>query len=146
VSIPSAGMDRGDVEKLGRPGGSGGTSAKEAPALLDALLDRYASGGEPTRAAIRALLQEHRYFAWAVRLEPAPMSAREFRRQLIHVSALDQERDTREGHGVDAGHPVAPGRLRARPGVRQSRGSATASTASRERAADPRGVRSGTGR
>lgn len=62
----------------------------EALTLLADLLDAYEQGAEPDRARIRGVFRRYRYFAWAA-AEPGDL-----RRQLVHLSALDQGDDTRD--------------------------------------------------
>jgi hypothetical protein len=75
--------------------------ADEAPVLVTALLDAYESSHEPERAGIRAVFRRYRYFSWAA-TEAGPETAggrpaaTAFRRELIHMSALDQGSDTRD--------------------------------------------------
>ncbi len=93
--------------------------ADEAPVLVTALLNAYESGHESDRDRIRAVFRRHPHFSWAAtEAGPATAGARStataFRRELIHLSALDQGHDTRDmivalddlcrrarAHGVD---------------------------------------------
>jgi hypothetical protein len=87
--------------------------ADEAPVLVGALLDAYESSPESERAKIRAIFRKYPYFSWAAtERRPAPndkpasesesgaASSRPavdtFRRDLVHLSALDQGGDARD--------------------------------------------------
>lgn len=68
----------------------------EAQAVLRAVIERYATGDEPTRAAIRQMFDRYPSFRWAAHLPRQWRSAEEFRARLIHLSARDQGSDTRD--------------------------------------------------
>lgn len=68
----------------------------EAQDTLRALLAAYAAGGEPTRRAIRDLFGRHPSFRWAVHLPDPAETASGLRVQLLHLSARDQQGDTRD--------------------------------------------------
>ncbi|WP_328347345.1 hypothetical protein [Micromonospora sp. NBC_00421] len=70
--------------------------AAEASAALDALLDAYETGGAPARAEVRDIFRAHPSFRWAAHLPVAWDSVGEFRRRLVHVSAMDQAADPRD--------------------------------------------------
>ncbi len=68
----------------------------EAEAVLADLLSLYERGDESTRVAVRAIFERYSSFRWAVHLpfdETSPLS---YRSRLVHVSAEDQARDTRD--------------------------------------------------
>jgi hypothetical protein len=68
----------------------------EAQAVLRAIIEMYAAGDEPVRAAIRQLLHRYPSFAWAAPLPLEWDTAEEFRAHLIRLSACDHDRDTRD--------------------------------------------------
>ncbi|GGO17114.1 hypothetical protein GCM10011576_30690 [Micromonospora parathelypteridis] len=70
--------------------------AAEAAAALDALLDAYETGGSPTREEVRDIFRAYPSFRWAAHLPRAWNSEGEFRRRLVHVSAMDQGADPRD--------------------------------------------------
>jgi hypothetical protein len=63
----------------------------ETEEALRALLDRYEHGDDETRAAVRAVFDRHSSFCWAAHLPEA-----DFRTRLLHLSARDHGRDTRD--------------------------------------------------
>jgi hypothetical protein len=63
----------------------------EAEEALRALLDRYEHGDAETRAAVRGLFDRHTSFCWAAHLPGADLRTR-----LLHLSARDHGRDTRD--------------------------------------------------
>lgn len=81
----------------------------EAEAALRTLLDRYEHGDDETRAAVRALFERHPSFCWAAHLPGADVRTR-----LLHLSARDHGRDTRDEILAlqaicdDAGPGIAP--------------------------------------
>lgn len=68
---------------------------EEAEAALSQLLDLYEGGDEPTRIAVRALLERCYHFHWATGL-PAARTTEGFRRHLVYLPARDHGRDTRD--------------------------------------------------
>ncbi|GIF47208.1 hypothetical protein DFJ67_7168 [Asanoa ferruginea] len=68
----------------------------EAAAALESLLDAYETGGSPTRAEVRDIFRDYGSFRWAAGLPNEWESARDFRRRLVHVSAVDQGSDPRD--------------------------------------------------
>jgi hypothetical protein len=56
----------------------------------------YATGDQTVRAAIRQLFDRYTSFRWAARLPRRWNTAEEFRARLIHLSARDQDGDTRD--------------------------------------------------
>jgi hypothetical protein len=68
----------------------------EAAAALEALLDAYETGGSPARAEVRDIFRAHPSFRWAAHLPRDWESVAEFRRRLVHVSAMDQGADPRD--------------------------------------------------
>ncbi|MBW6434886.1 hypothetical protein KZ829_14180 [Actinoplanes hulinensis] len=70
--------------------------AVEAAAALEALLDAYEIGGPPVREEVRAVFRDFPSFRWAARLPVEWESVTEFRRGLMHVSAMDQGADPRD--------------------------------------------------
>ncbi|WP_284746930.1 hypothetical protein [Amycolatopsis sp. RTGN1] len=63
----------------------------EAEEALRALLDRYEHGDDETRTAVRAMFDRYSSFCWAAHLPGA-----DFRTRLLHLSARDHGRDTRD--------------------------------------------------
>ncbi|MFJ7218780.1 hypothetical protein [Amycolatopsis sp. NPDC098790] len=63
----------------------------ETEEALRALLDRYEHGDAEARAAVRALFDRYPSFTWAAHLPGA-----DFRTRLLHLSARDHGRDTRD--------------------------------------------------
>ncbi|GLW35886.1 hypothetical protein [Actinoplanes regularis] len=70
--------------------------AAEAAAALEVLLDAYETGGPSARAEVRDVFGTYRAFRWAVHLPGQWSSVAEFRRRLVHVSAVDQGADPRD--------------------------------------------------
>ncbi|MER7278751.1 hypothetical protein ABT369_30350 [Dactylosporangium sp. NPDC000244] len=70
--------------------------AAEAAAALEVLLDAYEHGGPAAREEVRGIFRAHGSFRWAVHLPRQWESAAEFRRRLVHVSAMDQGADPRD--------------------------------------------------
>lgn len=70
--------------------------AVEAAAALEALLDAYETGGASTREEIRGIFRDYPSFRWAAHLPRQWESATEFRRRLVHTSAVDQGSDPRD--------------------------------------------------
>ena len=70
--------------------------AAEAAAALEVLLDAYETGGPVTREEVRDVFRAHGSFTWAAHLPAEWESAAEFRRRLVHVSAVDQGSDPRD--------------------------------------------------
>ncbi len=70
--------------------------AVEAAAALEALLDAYEIGGSSAREEIRGIFRDYRSFRWAAHLPREWESEVEFRRRLVHVSAVDQGSDPRD--------------------------------------------------
>jgi hypothetical protein len=70
--------------------------AVETAAALDALLDAYETGGASTREEIRGIFRDCPSFRWAAHLPREWESAVEFRRRLVHISAVDQGSDPRD--------------------------------------------------
>ncbi|WP_328478222.1 hypothetical protein OHA21_26610 [Actinoplanes sp. NBC_00393] len=70
--------------------------AAGAAAALAALLDAYEAGGPPVREQVRDIFRTYRSFRWAAHLPREWKSAAEFRRRLVHVSAMDQGADPRD--------------------------------------------------
>jgi hypothetical protein len=70
--------------------------AAEATAALEVLLDGYETGGPPTREEVREIFRAYPSFRWAAHLPREWESAVEFRRRLLHVSAVDQGADPRD--------------------------------------------------
>jgi hypothetical protein len=70
--------------------------AVEAAAALDALLEAYETGGASTREEVRGVFRDYPSFRWAAHLPRQWESAAEFRRRLVHVSAVDQGSDPRD--------------------------------------------------
>ncbi|WP_433227936.1 hypothetical protein ACQP2H_16360 [Micromonospora sp. CA-248260] len=68
----------------------------EASAALDALLEAYETGAAPARAEVRDIFRAYPSFRWAAHLPVAWNSVGEFRRRLVHVSAMDQGADPRD--------------------------------------------------
>ncbi|EKX65677.1 hypothetical protein Sipo8835_24675 [Streptomyces ipomoeae] len=68
---------------------------EEAETALGDLLDLYEREEEPTRAAIRTLLNHYDSFTWATGL-PTGRTPEAFRRELLYLSARDQGHDTRD--------------------------------------------------
>jgi hypothetical protein len=68
----------------------------EAEAVLSAMIDRYATGDEATRTAIRQMFDRYTSFRWAVTLPQPADTAEGFRAQLLHLSARDQGADPRD--------------------------------------------------
>lgn len=64
--------------------------------LLRAMVDRYATGDNATREAIRTLFDRYPSFRWAAHLPHEWRTAAEFRAHLLHLSARDQGADTRD--------------------------------------------------
>jgi len=86
------------AEKLRRgpaPVAEAGVEA-EAAAALAALLDAYETGGPPAREEVRGIFRAYPSFRWAAHLPAEWESVAEFRRHLIHVSAMDQGADPRD--------------------------------------------------
>lgn len=71
-----------------------GVRAEAETALRD-LIDGYERGGDPERAAVRALLSRHTSFRWAV-APPFALTPEGFRARLLWMSAVDQGNDTRD--------------------------------------------------
>jgi hypothetical protein len=67
-----------------------------AEAVLRAVIELYATGDETVRAAIRTMFDRYTSFRWAAHLPHDWNSAEEFRARLIHLSARDQDGDTRD--------------------------------------------------
>ncbi|MET8154151.1 hypothetical protein ACIBSW_19980 [Actinoplanes sp. NPDC049668] len=70
--------------------------AAEAAAALDALLDAYETGGSPTREQVRDIFRDYPSFRWGAHLPREWNSVGEFRRRLLHVSAMDKGADPRD--------------------------------------------------
>jgi len=70
--------------------------AAEAAAALEMLLDAYQTGGSPTREEVRDIFRAYPSFRRAAHLPTAWDSVGEFRRRLVHVSAMDQGADPRD--------------------------------------------------
>ena len=70
--------------------------AAEVAAALEALLDAYETGGSPVREEVREIFRAYRSFRWAAHLPREWESAAEFRRRLVHVSAVDGGADPRD--------------------------------------------------
>ncbi|MBO3744238.1 hypothetical protein [Actinoplanes flavus] len=70
--------------------------AAEAAAALEALLDAYEKGGPSIREEVRAVFRDFPSFRWAAHLPAEWESVAEFRRGLMHVSAMDQGDDPRD--------------------------------------------------
>ena len=70
--------------------------AVEAAAALEALLDAYETGGASTREEVRGIFRDYPSFRWAAHLSREWESAVEYRRRLVHVSAVDQGSDPRD--------------------------------------------------
>ncbi|NEB03061.1 hypothetical protein [Streptomyces sp. SID13726] len=68
----------------------------EAETGLRALLACYDQGDEPTRAAVRALLNRCSDFSAVTGLPSRPVSGDSLRRELLHLSARDHGKDTRD--------------------------------------------------
>ncbi|MGW3101755.1 hypothetical protein [Streptomyces sp. NPDC001100] len=68
---------------------------EEAEAALRRLLALYERGDEPTRSAVRALLDRCGSFCWAAEVPPG-RTPEAFRQQLLYLSARDQSIDTRD--------------------------------------------------
>ncbi|MFD1365569.1 hypothetical protein [Actinoplanes sichuanensis] len=66
----------------------------EASVSLGFLLDAYESGPEAVRGQVRAIFRKYPYFAWAA-AEKSPVGDA-VRRQIVHLSALDQGNDARD--------------------------------------------------
>jgi hypothetical protein len=70
--------------------------APEAAAALEGLLDAYETGGAEAREEVRDIFRAHPSFRWAAGLPRQWESVAEFRRRLVHVSAMDQGADPRD--------------------------------------------------
>jgi hypothetical protein len=70
--------------------------ADRTTAVLSALIDRYATGDDATRTAIRTLFDRYPSFRWAAHLPRDWHTAADFGARLIHLSARDQGADTRD--------------------------------------------------
>jgi hypothetical protein len=70
--------------------------ADEAAALLELLVDNYASGDEPTRVGVRRLFRKYPSFRWAAHFPREWAHETDFRRRLLLLSARDQGADTRD--------------------------------------------------
>jgi hypothetical protein len=68
----------------------------EAGAALEVLLDAYETGGVSAREEVRDIFRAFPSFRSAVGLPRLWESAAEFRRRLVHVSAVDQGADPRD--------------------------------------------------
>lgn len=69
---------------------------ERADAVLRAIIDRYARGDDRARTAIRHLFDRYSSFGWAVHLPREWHGEAAFRDRLIHLSARDQDSDTRD--------------------------------------------------
>ncbi|GLY44326.1 hypothetical protein Amsp01_103490 [Amycolatopsis sp. NBRC 101858] len=78
-------------ERVARLDTAGGKPREEAQQVLRALLKHYERGDDEARAAIRALFDRYPTFTWATHLPRAS-----FRTRLLHLSACDHGRDTRD--------------------------------------------------
>ena len=67
-----------------------------AEALLDSLLDAYATGDEQQRSSIRGLFAKHRAFTWATRVSEPATTERGFRKHLLRLSAENGAQDIRD--------------------------------------------------
>ncbi|MGI5458229.1 hypothetical protein ACQEWB_34640 [Streptomyces sp. CA-249302] len=67
----------------------------EAEDALRDLVRCYERGGEPERAAVRALLSRHTAFRWAAQL-PFEATPEGFRLRLLQMSVADHGHDTRD--------------------------------------------------
>ncbi|GGN12012.1 hypothetical protein FHR83_003521 [Actinoplanes campanulatus] len=70
--------------------------AVEAAAALEALLNAYEMGGPLIREEVRSVFRDFPSFRWAAHLPAESESVTEFRRELMHVSAMDQGDDPRD--------------------------------------------------
>jgi hypothetical protein len=73
--------------------------AGEAPMLLSLLLDAYETGPDAVRVNVRTIFRKYPYFAWAATERPATRenaAGDRFRREVVHLSALDQGGDARD--------------------------------------------------
>ncbi|BCB88469.1 hypothetical protein [Phytohabitans suffuscus] len=70
--------------------------AGEAVAVLRALIQVYADGGDAERAAVRELFDRYRAFRRAVHLPERADTAAGLRARLLHLSARDHDGDTRD--------------------------------------------------
>jgi hypothetical protein len=92
VTDPDAFMNMGaaiqaDLERL--------AVDDQAEAVLRAVIELYAAGDETVRAAVRQLFDRYTSFRWAAHLPRDWDTAEEFRARLVHLSARDQNADTR---------------------------------------------------
>ncbi|TCB93392.1 hypothetical protein E0H26_22895 [Micromonospora zingiberis] len=67
-----------------------------AEAVLRAVVQRYATGDESDRVALRGMFGRYPSFRWAAHLPRHWAGAAEFRARLIHLSARDQGDDARD--------------------------------------------------
>jgi hypothetical protein len=90
---------------------------EQATRVLRAVIERYAAGDGPARAAIRQLFDRYTSFRWAALLPAEWTTAEEFRARLLHLSARDQGSDTRDeiltlrelcGRALRAGIDISP--------------------------------------
>ncbi|MFJ9784743.1 hypothetical protein ACIRSS_34585 [Amycolatopsis sp. NPDC101161] len=79
------------AETVARLDATGGKPREEAQDVLRALLRHYDRGDDEVRTAIRALFDRYPKFSWAADLPRAS-----FRTRLLHLSARDHGRDTRD--------------------------------------------------
>jgi hypothetical protein len=68
----------------------------QAEAILRAVVELYVAGDEAVRPAIRRLFGRYTSFRWAAQLPGEWNTADEFRARLVHLSARDQDADTRD--------------------------------------------------
>src|SRR5581483_6467608 len=61
----------------------------ETAVALEVLLDAYETGDPSTREEVRDIFRAYPSFRWAARLPRRWESVAEFRRRLVHVSAMD---------------------------------------------------------
>lgn len=68
----------------------------QAEAVLRVIVECYTAGDEAVRATIRRLFDRYGFFQWGAHLHRDWSTAAEFRARLVHLSARDQGRDTRD--------------------------------------------------